>query len=150
MDSDFLLVGCVSEKHTSARQAKDLYSSELFRRRRSYAEKCGRPWFILSALHGLVDPEAVIEPYDLTLKRLSRTEQTDWGLKVVHQLEARLGVLRDLTFEIHAGKEYVEAVGKPLENQGAGVIWPLRGLRIGEQLQWYGKAAAAGERKLPR
>lgn len=32
--------------------------SELFRRRRLYAESSGKPWFIVSALHGLVDVNA--------------------------------------------------------------------------------------------
>ena len=37
--------------------AKDLYCSQLRQRRRSYAERSGRPWVILSAHYGLVEPE---------------------------------------------------------------------------------------------
>ena len=56
-----VLLGCVSQKRDSPAPAKDLYRSQLWRRRRAYAEASGRPWMILSALHGLVDPEALLE-----------------------------------------------------------------------------------------
>ncbi len=42
--------------------AKDLYVSALFDKERAYAERTGIPWFILSAQHGLVAPDEVLEP----------------------------------------------------------------------------------------
>ena len=46
---DLILVGCVATKANRALPARDLYISELFNRRRHYAEKSGVPWVILSA-----------------------------------------------------------------------------------------------------
>jgi hypothetical protein len=121
-----------------AAPAKDLYDSRLFRRRRSYAERRGRRWFILSALYGLVDPDAIIEPYDLALKEVSARERSSWGERVVGQLEERVGSLKGLVFEVHAGAEYVRAIEVLLSRKGALTSLPLVGLRIGEQLHWYG------------
>lgn len=101
------LIGCVSRKAPGARPARDLYDSELFRRRREFAERSGRPWFILSALHGVVDPDTVLDPYDVTLKRIPKAARREWGQRVVSQLESRFGSLDGAEFEVHAGDEYV-------------------------------------------
>ena len=53
---DAVLLGCVSQKNATPMAAKDLYRSELFRRRRLYAEASGAPWWIVSAEYGLVRP----------------------------------------------------------------------------------------------
>jgi hypothetical protein len=50
-----------------AAPAGDLYVSSLFMGRRRFVEASCDRWFILSALHGGVDPDEVIEPYDESL-----------------------------------------------------------------------------------
>ena len=72
---DVILVGCVKSKLPGTHLARELYNSPLFRGRRSYAESRGVPWFILSALYGLVAPEDQILAYDATLKRLKAPER---------------------------------------------------------------------------
>jgi len=144
-----ILVGCVSQKEPTPMPARHLYTGELFRRRRRFAEKSGSQWFVLSALYGLVDPETVVEPYDVALKRLSKDDQRAWGLRVAKQLEARFGSLRGLTFEVHAGEEYATALVRPLQERGAALERPLKGLRIGEQLQWYDRHASAPSTSRP-
>jgi hypothetical protein len=145
MSSRILLVGCVSRKASSPMPARDLYTSELFRRRRAFAERSGHPWLILSALHGLVSPNVVLEPYDVTLKRMSRQERASWGNRVVEQLGARFASRRGVVFEIHAGDEYAGAIEVPLRRLGADIARPLKGLRIGEQLRWYARQVGIQE-----
>jgi len=53
------------------RVAKDLYVSTLFFGRRSFVERSCGQWWILSAEHGLVHPDEVLGPYDVTLKDAS-------------------------------------------------------------------------------
>ena len=60
MTRKVLLLGCVKQKQQGVYPARDLYRSPLWRARRSYAEGTGAPWFILSALHGLLEPEEPI------------------------------------------------------------------------------------------
>lgn len=73
-----LLLGCVKTKGPSAAPARDLYTSDLFDKRRRYAEASGLPWYVLSALHGLVLPHQVLEPYDMALKDQPRSYRTRW------------------------------------------------------------------------
>lgn len=149
-DATAILIGCVAQKQAVARPAKDLYVSELFCRRRAYAEATERPWLILSALHGVVDPEVLLEPYEMRLRTLPKSVREAWGHRVVDQLQARFGALPGLTFEIHAGEEYVESIAGLLRAHGASLERPLHGLRLGEQLQWYGRFVARVKAKKPR
>jgi hypothetical protein len=115
----------------------DLYISDLFRKRRAYAEASGHAWFVLSAKHGLVRPDTVLDPYDETLDHFPRAVLLSWGEKAVSNLEQILGPLAGRILEIHAGNRYVEGVEASLRRRGAGVVIPLKGRRIGEQLAWY-------------
>ena len=136
-DARVLLLGCVSEKGPAAVAAQDLYVSTLFRLRRAFAETLGSPWFILSAKHGLVRPDEMLAPYDVRLSNLSAADRRAWGDRVFAQLHAAVAPLPGRVFEFHAGSHYVEAVKPHLEKVGAVVVWPLQGLRLGEQLHWY-------------
>src|SRR5207302_7891522 len=103
-DATAILLGCVSGKGERAAPARELYRSQLWRGRRGYAEASGRPWLILSALHGLVMPDDVLAPYDLALADLSAVERRLWGDRVVSAMAKRFPVLAGAVFEIHAGK----------------------------------------------
>jgi hypothetical protein len=132
------LVGCVKGKRLQAAPARDLYSSDLFLGRRAFVERTCERWFILSALHGLVAPSRVLEPYDRTLKDASAAERRAWSALVVEDLKRTLGNLDGLTFEVHAGTEYREyGLRQGLEREGARIEVPARGLRMGEQLAFY-------------
>ncbi len=65
------LVACSAAKAKEPKRARSLYTSDWFRKARSYAEAreavCGDPWFILSAEHGLVHPDTELAPYDVRL-----------------------------------------------------------------------------------
>jgi hypothetical protein len=137
-DADAILIGCVSQKNEVAMPAKDLYRSELFRRRRLWAEASGKPWWIVSAEYGLVDPEEEIQPYDTRISQLPLEARHRLATQVASELEGRLGALNGRTLELHAGDEYFLAIAPMLRRSGARVVRPLEGLRIGEQLGWYG------------
>ena len=137
--ADAVLLGCVSQKHGRPMAAKDLYRSELFRRRRLYAEASGVPWWIVSAEYGLVDPDQKIAPYDTRIARLQPSDRQRLAESVASDLEREIGPLTGKRLEVHAGEEYVQAVGPALRRRGAQLTRPLLGLRIGEQLAWYGK-----------
>ncbi len=92
----------------------------------------------LSAKHGILDPDQVIDWYDVALMRLPAAERRAKGAEASAQLESRFGDLRGRTFEIHAGSAYVDALRPPLERLGAKLQAPMAGLSIGFQLQWYG------------
>lgn len=141
--ADVLLVGCVKTKRPVAAPARDLYTSPLFIKRRRYAESSGRPWYILSALHGLVHPDAELEPYDMYLPEQPATYRREWALSVVRALIADLGDLDGRTVEIHAGSSYVDPLEPVLRAAGAEPVAPLRGLTQREHLAWYRETTSA-------
>ena len=144
--ADIVLVGCVKRKLDQPAQARDLYVSPLFRKERAYAEATGLPWFILSAEHGLVAPTDVLEPYERALSRSPRSYRVQWGQDVVDQLIARLGPLRSVVIEIHAGAAYCDPIRELLISQGAEVLEPLSGRTLGQRLAWYGPRDAPSDR----
>jgi hypothetical protein len=136
-EADLILIGCVKSKLGHPAPAKDLYTSALFRKERAYVESTGKPWFILSAKHGLVAPDEVIEPYDVYLKATPDTYRAWWGRTVVHQLLNASGSVDGKRVEIHASAAYVDQILPRLTIEGARVVAPLDGLTRGQRLAWY-------------
>ena len=128
------LVSCVKTKLPACAPAKKLYDSDWFRKARAVVEATGRPWYVLSAKHGLVDPHAVIEPYEKTLNDMSKNERTDWSRKVMHALDPNLAGVDSVV--IFAAKKYREFLEPELRGRGMTVHVPMKGLRSGEQLAW--------------
>jgi hypothetical protein len=62
------LVACSSAK-SSRGPARDLYQGALFKASVRWAESWGLRWMVFSALHGVVHPDEIIDPYDVTLAR---------------------------------------------------------------------------------
>lgn len=128
------LVSCVKSKLTSPAPARDLYISAWFQGVRELVEARGVPWYILSALHGLVAPDQVIQPYERTLKSLGAADRRLWAEKVMDDLRPTLVYCsRVLMF---AGEAYREHLVSLLRKSGVDVGVPMQGLRLGEQLAW--------------
>jgi hypothetical protein len=124
------LVACVKAKQARPAPAGELYISPLFRKASAYCADHYDRWFILSAKYGLVRPDAVIEPYDLTLKDMPIGPRRLWARQVLAALET--AGLIDEQFYLHAGDKYREFLEPRLR-----AVVPLEGLGIGRQLQWY-------------
>jgi hypothetical protein len=129
-----VLVACAAQKLKTPARAADLYTSALFRRAREYAEAHADRWFILSALHGLLDPECTTTPYDFTLKECSRREREQWAWRVISELRSAAPPGSHII--ILAGKLYREHLECDLTRYGFTVEVPTRGLGIGRQLQF--------------
>ena len=99
----------------------------------TYADGTGQPWFILSAQYGLVHPDELIAPYDLTLNAMPVADRRRWASRVLTQLEPHLNGIRSVTFL--AGRRYREFLEPSLRSRGLAVSIPMEGLRIGEQLR---------------
>lgn len=108
------LISCVSQKTSFPNKCKDLYISPLFKKTWEYNTKVDRPdgVFILSALHGLIKYDTIIEPYDKTLLDMTKEESLEWAEKVKKQIietfETNSRKLEDYNFKIYAGSKYYE------------------------------------------
>lgn len=132
------LVACVGQKATSPTSARDLYCSTWFAKARTYVEVHDGPWYILSAAHGLLHPDQVIAPYDLTLTTMSASERRAWGVRVVEQLQG-LAYPASAPVEVLAGRHYRLPLARWL---GERAVVPMEGLAIGHQLAWLTAANA--------
>jgi hypothetical protein len=126
-----ILISCVSKKRTQRSKARDLYISALFKKNLQYALRLEPDEiFILSAKYGLVGLDEEIEPYNLTLNTMSSNEIKEWASGVLWQLSEKANLQED-QFTFLAGVKYRKYLLPNLAN----VEIPLKGLRIGEQLQ---------------
>jgi hypothetical protein len=130
------LVSCVGQKARAPTRAADLYTSAWFQKARNYVEAVGAPWFILSAEHGLVGPETVIAPYEKTLNHMGVEARREWAGRVIGQMESQLPQCEEII--VFAGARYREFLMDYLRRRAARITVPLEGLRIGEQLSWFG------------
>ena len=138
--SKLVLVSCVSKKQSAPMQAADLYISEWFKKARKLVQDMDHPWFILSAEHGLLRPEKVISPYNLTLNNMDAAARRAWAERVLSQMEADLPAADEVV--VLAGKRYRENLMGWLRSQFREVSVPMAGLGIGQQLNWMKNAAS--------
>jgi len=129
-----VLISCAKRKLPHGACAELLYSrSALFRFSLAYARSLhpDATIYILSAKHGLVPLDQHLEPYEQTLKEMSRAERSEWGRQVLSQL-ARVCSPTDDHFIILAGKDYYETLTPGLPNH----CLPLMGRGQGKRLQF--------------
>ena len=81
-----ILIGCGHTKRKTAAPARLIYTSDRFQTACESAETLGAKYFILSGLHGLVEPEQILEPYDLDLDTLDTDKKSEWNAKVMAAL----------------------------------------------------------------
>ncbi|MFZ5815228.1 MAG: DUF6884 domain-containing protein, partial [Bacillota bacterium] len=134
------LLSCTKSKTPHPAPARVLYSaSPLFRKALAYVEPTADAVYILSARYGLVELDQPLEPYELTLKHLSRRERQEWAERVMRQIADLHGQdLRGFSFAFHTGVEYRAELATLLKRAGATCTCPVEGLPIGERLQFYG------------
>jgi hypothetical protein len=74
----------------------------------AYAELTCDRWYDLSAKHGLLHPDTVIEPYDIKLDVNHRTAPPihQWAAKVREQLEVELAGIENVRLLILADEQY--------------------------------------------
>ena len=85
------LVACVGQKLDHPARAGHLYQSDWFRKALAYVTSQGGRWFILSALHGVIPPSRMIEPYNVTLGGMTAADRRAWGEHVSAQLQEQIG-----------------------------------------------------------
>lgn len=132
------LVSCVKTKREEPATPRNLYTSDYFKKMRSYAEQYHDDWWILSAKHGLLDPDGEpIAPYNETLTGATKAEKREWSEQVVEQLGEQELLSDDVTLVLHAGKDYYEELLPLLEDSDVSVEIPTEGLAIGQKKSWY-------------
>ena len=130
-----ILISCVKKKLKTPAKAKDLYTSDLFKKSYRYAQLLNTDnIFILSAKYGLLDPNEVIEPYDETLNTKSSAEIREWSVKVITALKGKID-LEKAEVIILAGSKYYKYLLPHISNYKL----PLGTLSFGPRLSFLKK-----------
>ncbi len=129
-----VLISCVKKKLNFKSKVEDLYVSPLFKYNFRYA-KLFKPdkIFVLSAKYGLVGLKQKIEPYDLTLNKMSLAEIQKWANDKVIPKLSRITDLKKDKFIFLAGQKYRQFLISEINNYKI----PLEGLGIGKQLGYF-------------
>ncbi len=127
------LISCVKTKQPVPAPAGQLYTSPLFRALRTYARHSADSWYILSAEHGVLEPNEITAPYERTLNRMSKEDRVAGAERVGEQLLDRLPAGAEII--MLAGKNYRDQLVPMLRARGFSVTIPLEGMPLGRQLQ---------------
>ena len=131
------LVACASRKGDQPAAAEFIYRSPLFSAARSYAEKRANQWFILSAKHGLLSPNDVIEPYNESLLSQSDVQRREWAERVGQAFDVRVPAGGRVIFL--AGSAYRSHLAPKFRYEGRETVAPMAALGIGSQVAWLQK-----------
>lgn len=132
----YLVAGC-GKQLTYPAAAKDLYYSQHFQACRRYVEEQESKWYILSPLHQVINPEAIIKPYDKSPYSLSHHERILWARQVAESLIQVASP--EIEFVFLTGKLYRQEVTPILQANGYETKIPMQHLAIGQQLAWIKK-----------
>lgn len=148
-----VLVGCGKEKLAHPAPAKELYSGQLFKKARAYAERHGDAWRIISAKYSLLQPDEVIAPYDETVSGKSQAERRMWAVTVRNAISCNLLTwthengknwrCEPVRFVCLAGEPYLACFDISAETIRKCCIIekPLEGLGIGRRLQFLSQGS---------
>lgn len=110
-----VLVSCSSKKKSvtlgKTVRAEDLYTSTLFKKAWAYAKAMdvdGR--FILSDKYGVLEPNDLISPYDVSLKKMTIKQKQKWADDVINDLKNRGFDPSMDEFILLAGQVYYQAL----------------------------------------
>lgn len=131
MRKKIVLISCVSQKLPHQAKAKELYISTLFKLKLKYASSLHPDEiYVLSAKHGLLELDHEIEPYEQTLNNMRTAKIKEWANNTLQQLRSVVS-LEEAEFIFLVGDKYRKYLLPHIRNAAI----PLKGLRIGEQLQ---------------
>lgn len=140
--TEFVLVSCSKSKLDGVHRTEHLYEpSDIFGKRRTFANREGVEWGVLSAKYGYLRSWEAAETYE---KHISDRTAV-WGAFVLEDLLADLEFYDVDQVTVLAGKRYADPLVAELEARGYDVVDYNRGLRPGERKRELKKANAPGK-----
>jgi hypothetical protein len=137
------LISCSKSKSGHRDTARNMYVSPLYRKSALLAEKWGLKFSILSAKYGLLHPDQVIEPYDLTLKGASKQAKREWAERVDAQIRSTI----NQKLVILAGDDYFAPLTEAGKEHPLEYLAPMRGLSLGNRLAFLNEAIRIENRR---
>lgn len=123
-NSVILLISCGKRKSDVTCLAKNMYNSCRFQKLKSIAESNSAEWYILSAKHGLLSPEKIIQPYDLCLADCTDEYKRKWAEGIIKKFSH---YNKDTLFLVVANNDYSQHIVPLLISEGFKVAAPFLG-----------------------
>jgi hypothetical protein len=150
----YALVQCASSKKDGRYPAQELYDSTYFEKKQAFADELTDEWWILSAKHGILHPDTVIEDYDTTVDDVDIDE---WLEQVQQQFDDRLQEPTSGTLWVLVGNDYLETADsrgrnlrRYLNNRDLEVKYPFRQTGgIGDHQAWLDRCLESGDPVMP-
>ncbi len=117
------LISCGKNKQPVRAPAAQLYTSPRFHLSVALPRRLGFPFSVLSAKHGLLEPDTLVEPYDASLASLSREERRVWAENVFTQLVTAHPNVRRFVFL--ADDDYRDDIVPMLQERKVDILEPL-------------------------
>lgn len=158
------LIACGKKKRSFPCPARELYIGPLFTAEREWAEANADAYWIASAKHLILEPDQVIEPYDLSLRDLDAETRRTRARQI--QLHFRSRWIDFCTFEksprgfivaktrprvvLLAPRDYLSGFyeWRQRHRDSFSFETPLAGMGIGEQLAWLRQSCNDDARQL--
>jgi hypothetical protein len=117
-----VLIACGKGKRPRACAALELYTGPHYQLRRKWCRevKGVEPAGILSAMHGLLRPDVIVGPYDLTMDALSKAERASWASDVLREVLRRWPENTEII--VLAGAQYVTGWAGEARRQSRPVV----------------------------
>ena len=138
------LIACSKTKCTHRDLARHMYVSSLYRKSVLAAEGLGVQFSILSAKYGLLDPDQVVEPYDLTLKGKSTAFKAAWAARVDAQIQKTFDHGKCLI--VLAGDDYYQPLLE-VDGKTPNYFAPMKGLSLGNRLAFLNQCIRLKKRQ---
>ena len=123
-------IGCAKKKKSHKCKVEEMYSpSTLFRLTLQYCKQHFDKIFILSAKYGVLQLNDKIEPYNITLNKMSKQKRVIWGVKILNWINSNLDIYDEIY--IFAGKNYYKYIN--IYNK---INLPFGNMKMGERVKW--------------
>ncbi len=119
---DAIVLGSVGERLRVPAPAQDAFRDLAFQQARRHAESSGSRWFVLSADHGLLEPQEWMSPDERDMTDIEPRQRAAWAAWVVARLDSLVGDLTGQVVQVEAPGEIGDLVVSALREAGADVV----------------------------
>ncbi|MFD2618004.1 DUF6884 domain-containing protein [Terrilactibacillus laevilacticus] len=138
MKKKVALMATARKKSKETAPVIEFYQSPLFKKSVQYALENYDTLYFYNAKDGLLLPDTVMAPYDVSIRTFSNQQRRKWGEKVVKAF-CQYEKPDQIQLYLHGGNIYRKYLEPVLHERGFTFEIPLKGLGIGQQLKWYDK-----------
>lgn len=129
------LVGDSKSQLNMPALAENMFRSALFGRAKQYAKVHANRWYILSARYGLLEPNTLIEPYDITIDDLEQSERFQIAQHIMTAFIRQPITTHDRVIVL-AKATYRDVLAPVFQGRNIQTEYPLERKGIVQQMRW--------------